>query len=356
MTVEQFLSKPDPDSLPKRFRLLSVDDLRAMPRLEWLIHSVLPSTGCGAIYGPSTSGKSFLALDMAAALADSNEWFGHRIKSPKNCLYIALEGETGLRLRVEAWEKSNDRPFPEGVRFLFESFDLSTLTDTLALGGSIELSGGVDVIVIDTLNRAAPGADENASADMGRILEGVRDLQGLTESLVLLVHHTGKDATKGLRGHSSLFAALDAAIEVSRTDDRREWKVAKSKDGEDGAVHPFRLSVVDLGEDDEGDSITSCVVRSDTDASSARRPRLPKTGAQRIVYDALGPLFRDSPVMGKGGAPPMRPCLDLDEAIAGVRDRMTCLQKRRTERAREAITGLVARGVIGCNEDWIWLA
>ncbi len=65
----------------------------------------------------------------------------------------------------------------------------------------------------------------------------------MTGGLVVLVHHTGKDATKGLRGHSSLFAALDAAIEVSRSGERREWILAKSKDGRDGSTHPFKLRV-----------------------------------------------------------------------------------------------------------------
>ncbi|MFO1380569.1 MAG: AAA family ATPase [Chitinivorax sp.] len=108
------------------------------------------------------------------------------------------------------------------------------------------------MVCIDTLNRAAPGADKNSSQDMGLIIEAAKALQMALGGLVLLVHHTGKDAGKGLRGHSSLFAALDAAIEVSRDGDNRAWAVAKSKDGQDGNEHPFRLEVVELGED--GDS------------------------------------------------------------------------------------------------------
>ena len=68
------------------------------------------------------------------------------------------------------------------------------------------------VVFLDTLNRAAPTADENSSKDMGEILSAAKLLQSLINGLVVLVHHTGKDATKGLRGHSSLFAALDAAV------------------------------------------------------------------------------------------------------------------------------------------------
>jgi hypothetical protein len=211
------------------------------------------------------------------------------------------------------------------------------------------------VTILDTLNRAAPEADENASADMGRILQAAKELQALTDGLVVLVHHTGKDATKGLRGHSSLFAALDAAVEVSRDGERREWKVAKAKDGEDGAGHPFGLPVVQLPPDDEGEPVTSCVVRADDSVAQVQRVKLPQGGNQRIVLDALRPMFKDSSRFGMGGAPATRPCIALEPAITAAGPGLTCTPDRRTERTREALTGLVARGVLGCGEGWLWL-
>ena len=329
--------------------------LHAMPRMRWLIHAVLPEAGCAAIFGPSTTGKSFLALDVVAAIAECRDWFGHRVKKAgARILMIVLEGEAGFRLRVEAWEKANCRPFPESVRFVLSFFRLNDRTDVLALAAAIDQAGGADLIVIDTLNRATPGADENSSRDMSATLEGCAELQGTTGGLVLLVHHQGKDPTKGMRGHSSLFAAMDAVIEVSRSDDRREWCIAKSKDGSDGQTHAFRLEVVDLGEDEDGETITSCVIRFD-DAPVSKRPKPPKGGNQRIVFDALQPLFREAHHIGKAGAPAIRPCIALDDAINGVRGRLTVEPKRRTERARQAITSLVASGVLGLNEGWLWL-
>ncbi|MDO9235707.1 MAG: tyrosine-type recombinase/integrase [Aquabacterium sp.] len=117
-------------------------------------------------------------------------------------------------------------------------------------------------------------------------------LQELTVGLVVLVHHTGKDTTKGLRGHSSLFAAMDAAIEVSNDGARRRWSVAKSKDAQDGDARTFKLAVVEMGTDEFGDLITSCVVTSDTSAEEIRQVRLPQGGNQKIVLEALRPFFR----------------------------------------------------------------
>ena len=342
-------------SPPKTYRLLNPSDLDALPSMSWVIHSVLPAEGFGGMFGGSGFGKSFLILDMLAAVIEGGTWFGYRV-TPCPVLAVVLEGEAGFRKRIKAWEQFKGRPFPDAARFLFGDFNLLDEEHVLALAAAIAASGGVGVVAIDTLNRAAPGADENGSQDMSRILEAVKQLQSMVGGLILLVHHTGKDATKGMRGHSSLFAALDAAIEVARTDDRREWKVAKSKDDADGQTHPFRLRIVDLGEDDDGERITSCVVEPERPEEAARaRPRLPRGGNQKIVYDALGPLLRASVSFGKAGAPATRPCLPLDDAIAGTRDRLAVSPDRRTERARQALTGLTSSGVLGCNEGWVWL-
>lgn len=353
-TAPEVIASIDPP--PPRFQLLTVAEVLQRTRLQWAVLHAVPLSGVMAIYGPSGSGKSFLAADLAAALAEASDWFGHRVKKACRVVYLALEGAEGIRQRVEAWQAFHGRPYPEGVRFVFDAFHINDRNNVLHLAAAMDAAGGADVIFIDTLNRAAPEMDENSSRDVGMSLEGTKELQGMTGGLIVLVSHTGKDATKGLRGHSSLFAALDAAIEVSRTADAREWSIAKSKDGRDGQSHRFMLETVELGEDDDGEAITSCVVRPDLSDAPRARAKLPIGGNQRIVYDALGPILTDSRDFGKAGAPAMRPCVLLEAAIHGTRERLTCESERRTERAREAIKGLVARGVLACNEGWVWLA
>jgi len=342
---------------PDRFKLLDVADLQSLPKMAWRIHSVLPASGLAAIFGPSGGAKTFVAYSMLAACVEGGQWFGYAVSPGQRCVLIELEGQSGVPRRVQAWERYHERRFPSGVRFILDPFKLTDHDDVLALAAAIDAAGGADVIVIDTLNRAAPDADENSSADMGKILEGVKALQAMAGGLVVLVHHSGKNVLSGMRGHSSLFAALDAVLEVSRTDDRRELRIAKVKDGEDGAVHPFRLQVVELGHDEGGKPISSCVVLPDDGADEqAPRIKLPKGGNQKIVLDALRPLFRESSAFGRAGAPAVRPCLQIEEAIAQTSGRLTVEPKRRKERAQQAITGLVASGVLGSNEGWIWLA
>ncbi len=340
---------------PQRFRPVSASELGSRPPVRWRVRDVLPLEGIAAVYGPPSCGKSFLALDLLAAIAAGRAWFACRVR-PAPVLYIGLEGEAGIAQRVRAHQARHG--IADGMRFLLAPLDLrqpQDRADIVQAARAAGLAGGV--LCIDTLAASAPGMDENASADMGEIIAALKALQAELGGLVLAVHHTGKDATKGLRGHSSLLGALDAAIEVTRTEDRREWRTAKSKDGADGDAHPFRLEVVELDTDDEGEPVTSCVVAPEERAADAvRRVRLPQGGNQKIVFDALRDLLREARRFGMAGAPPTRPCIELEEAIEKTRDRLACTSDRKTERTRQAITGLVNSGALALREGWIWLA
>lgn len=356
MTAPRIAAVPDPAPRARRFKLLTAADLAGRPRLQWRVKGVLPQTGIAAIIGPSGSGKTFLALDLVAAIERGVSWFGCRVRSCP-VAYLALEGEAGISNRVAAYQAHTGHRFSDRFRVVVERFELLSTGDVPALADTLQESGVAGgVIVLDTLNRAAAGADENSSSDMGLLIAAATELQVRTGGLVLIVHHSGKDATKGARGHSSLFAALDACIEVSRADERRTWKVAKSKDGEDGHSRAFLLRVVEIGEDADGDPVTSCVVEPEEQAvEEVRRVVLPAGGNQRIVFDALRDLLREARHFGMAGAPPTRPCIALEEAITKTRDRLACESDRRTERTRAALTGLVSRGAIVLREGWIWL-
>ncbi|MBC8745798.1 MULTISPECIES: AAA family ATPase [Paraburkholderia] len=340
-----------------RFPLRSADELANAPPMKWLVRAVLPLEGLAALFGPSGSGKSFLVLDIAAAVAGGNpEWFGHRVlQCPVT--YCALEGEAGMGKRVKAWAKHHDKPLPDGLRFMTAPFDLLDGAGVAELARSIASAGGAGgMVVLDTLNRAAPGADENSSVDMGNMITAAKRLQNLLGGLVLLVHHTGKDATKGLRGHSSLHAALDGAIEVNATESRREWVVAKSKDDETGAAHRFKLLVVDLGNDDCGEPVTSCVIAPDESIQPVKGTKLPTGGNQKIAFDAVTGALRNSFESGQDGAPKDRACIPLDEAVALVTERMLCDQKHKKQRAIEALNGLVAKNIFGVKSNSLWRA
>lgn len=339
-----------------RFKLLSGADLCNAAPMRWRVRGVLPVEGLAALYGASGSGKSFLILDMGCAVAAGDyDWFGRRVTQCP-VTYICLEGEAGMGKRVKAWSLHHNKPVTDALplRFITEPFDLLS-DDVPELAKVIIAGGGADgLVILDTLNRAAPGADENSSVDMGNLIAAAKQLQTLVGGLVLLVHHTGKDATKGLRGHSSLYAALDGAIEVTLTDTRKAWSVAKSKDDVTGDAHPFTLKIVPVGIDDDGDEITSCVAVPDESKEANRKPKSALGANQKIARDVLGEPLRKSPHTGKEGAPAGRPCIDYTEAVELVAERMPTDAKHRKSRAISAIGGLVSKGYMGMKGDWLW--
>lgn len=350
-----------PKTPPMRFRLMCADEIVNAPPLHWLVRGVLPASGLAALFGASGSGKSFLALDLCAAVAAGGaEWFACRVKSAP-VVYVALEGEAGFSQRVKAWQLHHGRDLPGSLRFVMQALDLRNADDVSEIAEAVTAAGAAaGLLVIDTLNRAASGADENSVVDMGTIIAAAKDLQVKLGGLVLLVHHSGKDASKGLRGHSSLHAALDAAIEVTRGDGRWDWRIAKSKDGDDSKAHPFRLEVVEIGEHDDGEAITSCVVVADETPAELRRPKIPQAGNQRIAWDALGELLRQAgdgrPMDAPDSLPVGRPSVTVESAAATIQGRLVDIEpQRRKERAKKALTDLHAKHVIRIDGGLVWI-
>lgn len=249
-----------------RLDLLPFDEVSGLPAVKWLVKDVLPSSGIGAVYGPSRSGKSFLVLDLLGAISsDREQWFGNRIKKRVPVVYLALEGEHGVPQRIQAYRSQHGSPTKE-FRFLFTGLSILNPKDVDSLIQSMAVLGIEEpIICIDTLNQATPGMDENSS-EMGDAIQAMKRIQRQTGGIVMIVHHTGKDESKGMRGHSSLLAALDFSLVVTRTEDSRSWKSDKMKDGADDKEFFFGLRTVELGEDEDGDPITSCVIVEKTEA------------------------------------------------------------------------------------------
>jgi hypothetical protein len=335
-----------------RFNLLNGIALAALPAPVWRICGVFPEQGLVSVYGASGSGKSFFVLDMAAAIAEGRRWFGWRVKFAP-IVYICLEGEAGFKMRVAAWEKHNNRPLPPAFYAVLQSFKLTSSQDVRELAESMGVLGPGAVVFIDTLNRAAPEADENSSKDSGAILSGAKELQTLISGLVVLISHTGKDVTKGLRGHSSLVAAMDATIEITRDGERRSARLAKSKDGKDGAEQEFRLEMLSLGQDEDREEITSCVVVPQYPHESRGKDRVPSGRNQKIAWNSIKPLFVDVTSDATKSADHGN-CIELDAAVRAVASGLTCPLERRRERALAAIDGLIGNGLLGHREGYLW--
>jgi hypothetical protein len=255
-------SQDDHALAPKRYRLEAWDSIKDEP-VEWLIDGVLPRRSFAALFGAPGSYKSFVALDIAEAVATGRAWMNRDVNSDLSTqsavLYIAGEGHGGIGARIKACKKHNNTPDGAQIYVIRSQINMrSSLADMEALVASVdelvaEHEIKLELIIVDTLARSMGGnANENSSEDMGAIINNLGAIQARYNSSLLVVHHSGKDATKGMRGHSSLLGAVDTELEITKIlgKDERQGTIMirKQKDGEDGLTLGFKCVEIGLGD------------------------------------------------------------------------------------------------------------
>ena len=267
------LQKPTTTESTSRFSVQTAGEFAKGEPPQWLIKGVLPKTGLAVVYGESGSGKSFFVLDMVASMARGEPWRECRTKKSRG-IYIAAEGAGGMRNRLHVYaEHARINLTDLDIGIIGDVPNLLLAKDTRDLLTAIDSFGQVGWIVVDTWAQVTPGGNENSAEDMGKALAHVRAIHQHTGALVILVHHSGKDASKGARGWSGMKAAADAELEITRHNEDRLATVTKLKDGQDGALFGFKLNTVTLGYDEDGDPITSCAVRTTVNTRPLRGPR-----------------------------------------------------------------------------------
>lgn len=246
---------------PQRFAVVHAHDFAVLKHTQWIIKGVLPQAELAVVYGESGSGKSFFVNDLAYSIAQGTPWRNHRV-TKGNVVVIAAEGASGMRGRLIAYSNHSGIATSDlRIGVIPDAPNFMQVQDVKDVIQAIKAYGEVSVVVVDTFAQVMAGSNENAGEDVGKALSHCRQIHKHTGAMVLLVHHAGKDASKGARGWSGLRAAADVEIEVSRCDNDRVATVTKMKDGEDGLEFGFKLRTVTIGHDDEDmEPITSCVV------------------------------------------------------------------------------------------------
>jgi len=285
------------------------------PVRNWLVKDLLLAGTFGIVFGPPGCGKSFLMADMCLTLATAGEggrpeWFGYRGRRA-GIIYVVAEGSDDFTIRMHAWRQAHNVADDLVVPFVFlpTSVDLRSsdeqakrLADEIvALSAQMLERCGVktELVVIDTVARALAGGNENDSAVMGAFVINCGLIQTLTGAAVIGVHHGGKEAGRGPRGHEALHGAADLEIEAAGAIDGNPnvWTVRKFKAGPAGAAHPFRLRPIEVGKDEDGDAITSCVLVSkmgdSTEKSARGRPFYPK-GENLALLKAMEQTFNNT--------------------------------------------------------------
>lgn len=336
----------------ERFALLPIRELVAAVDSDYLIKHVLDRAALGIVYGESTAGKTFVALDWSFHIALGRAWRGKRVRQGR-VVYICAEGLGGFKKRLAAFCQHHDVDDVPGMRVIADTPSLLRPADHKLIVERITAWGGADLIVVDTFARTMAGGDENSAETVMKALGHCDALHRATGAMVMLVAHSGKDQTKGVRGHSSIKPAADVQIEVLRDGEgagtRRAVKLEKVKDGPDeGREFGFRLRTVTLGTDGDGDPITSCVVEPVDDQSSL------KGKAKRIGKVESAVLELSMELAGLAGeAPTHDQVLDAYATKRAGADKKE--RKNAADAARRAIRGLEEIGKLRVEDGRVYL-
>lgn len=213
-----------------KFRLYTIGGLRDLPPVTWLIESEIPAGLTTLICGPSQAGKSFVAVDYALRVARANP--------DRAVIYVAPEGGSGYRQRVDAWLNHFGGSEPKNILFILQTV---TLLNPQTLGELVTTIQGFNpiLVIIDTLARALVGGDENSAKDIGLFFYHTDLIREATHAAIAVVHHTGKAGA--YRGSSAMYAAVDSWIDISNDDGLITVNCGKAKDWEPFAPRYLRM-------------------------------------------------------------------------------------------------------------------
>ena len=250
-----------------------------------LVDGLLGSTSLSVWYGDSGAGKTFVAIDLGGHVGTGRKWRSFDVERGL-VVYVAAENPQSVQNRVWAWMQHH-RVSDVQLAVVVSPVNLMK-QDARRLIELIEsMEEPPKLVIIDTLARAMRG-DENSSEDMGLFVVACEKIRDRFKCHVLVIHHTGKDQSRGARGSSALRAAVDTEVElVKHSKGKRSFTITKARDGEfEGEPYGYELIDVPLGTNSKGRATkTAVAIEADPPEPKAKRTKL--GAVQQIVLDAL---------------------------------------------------------------------
>lgn len=349
------------ERLRERFTPRPLAELLAAPAPGWLVRGVLPDIGVVVLSSPPGTGKSFCAYDLAGAVIRGRPWFGRRTKRGA-VIYCAAEGAPTLRVKAYMLANRLRTEDMDGLNLLLDAppiLDEDLVRELLDVWQPL---APVKLVVVDTLSRAIAGEDENSNEAMSAVIAGADRLAKALHCCVMLVHHPPKHGT-GPRGGSALLGGVETSLTIDRLADTRTLRVEKQREGQDDfAVGCFTLRTVDVDEDEDGESITSCVLEPlDGDPPQAAERLPPKARELLGLVANLGKQDEHRRVSTaedvRHGAVAGQWLVSLDDVRTAFYSANAHLAKETARKAfNRALDRLKEAREVGLHEGVVWLA
>jgi hypothetical protein len=347
--------------IPEPFKITWADDAKSLLKSTTVIAGVAGEGEMSVWFGGWGTGKTFLLIDTFWHAGAGQTWNGRRTRQTP-VLYVTLEGRRRFVNRIVAARQHHDWPDP-WFAYSTVSLDLRTSANDarrlIATAESMMARRRTDhcAMVIDTYSRALGGGSDSDPKDVNPFLDHLGlIIDALPRAHVAIVHHAGKDESRGSRGWSGLIGAADAEMQIKREGDIRTFTITKQRDDLDGTVGAFTLRPFTLGANQFGDPVTSCVV--EYLEAQPKKQRL--TQQEKLALDQLVRAIADQGkiVPASTHTPDNSHGITLDvwrdycrRAALSTSDKPDA-QRRAFNRASAALR---TAGLIGVWTEWVWL-
>jgi len=339
----------------------------------WMVEDFLPTSGVATLYAVPGAGKTFLAMDIAAAVAENRPWADKDITGGP-VLYIVAEGAVGFKNRLAAMFQTGRMNRVAPFAYISTAIDLQAPDgDVEALIATIQhfeskVGRAPALIVIDTLSKTFGAGKENSDDMVAYVANGERIAETFSTLVLVLCHEPHEGGRE--RGHSSLRGGVVTAIHVKDG----TATVVKQKDGPEGVRVHFRLNPIVLGNNRRGKEVTSClveIVEGNFEEVATLSGKLEVTGQNKIALEVIQEQialhgeevpssiptdvidrFKVEKVIQAGQVRDKLKSKFVSTADAS-RDKHPDTAKRTANRA---IAKLKSAGILGSWEEWLWLA
>lgn len=269
-------AQPEP-AQNRGWQIVTRDYLRTLPPVKWVIEGEIQDHAVNVLVGPPASGKSFLAIDYAAKVAQF---------AP--VVYMIGEGDRGINARLEAWERHHNKLTDENFYPCMGAVEIMIQGELESFLESIRTLKP-KLVVVDTLARSMITGDENSSRDMKAFVAGCSTIVKELDCAVLLVHHTRKDGDV-YRGSNVLEGNVDVMLAVSMQDEVIQLKSTKFKDK--AASHGKFYRLLSKKMILEGEEIESAVIIPDEQYEQGERLTQNQLSILQLVADEDEPYYR----------------------------------------------------------------
>ena len=273
-SAEKYAPK-EPEPITSHNLLETIEEVTAATKdIKWMVKNIIPQDAMGMIFGASGTFKSFIAIDLCLSVAHGIDWTKRKTVAG-GVVYVAAEGGAGVARRIDAWHRTVGVDVPKNFHICRVPLLLSAKLEIGALRQAIAALPQIpSLVVVDTLSQTFNG-DENSSSDIGAYLRMLNsELRAAFNCTVIVIHHTGHNATERPRGSSAITANVDFMLGCYRNDKEgmnAKLDVTKQKDGDMIKGLYFDLNRHALGNDGDGDEITSLVAEFHDAVASVRK-------------------------------------------------------------------------------------